>query len=180
VKVWFQNRRTKHKRVRSDDDEGNDDEEEIEEDEDDLESHHENENSSYIEISMQQQLISSTKNKTVDLIESSECNNDNIERNISIKRKHSDSYDETNQDLLGQAISNKNEKKIRSNYSERDSSSCDNTKRYFAVNSKFQNNVSRGLEQDKNSKLDIFENLLKKNEVQNYNNHHFKNSTPTF
>lgn len=35
VKVWFQNRRTKHKRVRSDDDEGNDEDDEDQEEEPD-------------------------------------------------------------------------------------------------------------------------------------------------
>jgi len=196
VKVWFQNRRTKHKRVRSDDDEGNEDEDELEEDEDELEDssaedNEDNENNSYLAaVSMQQndkflKSLANT-NRTEDPTESlQQHHQDELKRGNSNKRKHGSNHEDTNNEVSDQASSNKNGKKMKNSYDDEDNSEQQNNK-YFAVNSQFQNSASGSLTHSQQTQMMIYENLMKKNAavvanaVQNFNSHHFQSSTPTF
>lgn len=177
VKVWFQNRRTKHKRVRSDDDEGNEDDEEIEEEEEDGSiaeeddqhaSHMENYENYLKKLRASEQQGLNKRSKTT------ESDQEDGEDNRRVKRKLSEAEDVT-QD------GGKRQKKFEDEGQEGGMFGG-------GMMGEFGQGGMNGFSQSAQAtQMMIYENLMKKNAaavanaVQNFSNHHnFQSSTPTF
>lgn len=176
VKVWFQNRRTKHKRVRSDDDDGNDDEDLDEEEEEEDDSNLDDENRNKLEeyenylkrMSNSQDQFETANLKRVKT-ENYEDNQDQ-DKNNNKKRKLDDDSDDNVQKMNKKSKNFTPDEKI-------------DTEKYFNSLNQFQGNQNF---QNTATQMMIYENLMKKNAavvanaVSNFSNHHFQSSTPTF